>query len=457
MSPTPDAPTPRLGDHLRVAGLLGLTLLNVVPFLLWLPFFPLLTRWFRARNRRRLSAPAEPLAAPPALAADAGEGRTVFVVAGEPSGDRLAAAVVEQMRVAAPGLRVRGYGGPACAAAGVELDRDLCAHAVFGLVGVARSLGFWWGVCARTLAHFREDPPDLLLTVDFPGLNVRLARWARKRGIRTVHLVAPQIWAHTPWRSLRWRRAVDLVLATLPFEAPCLRPSGIRVAYVGHPLFEAPLEPPRGAATWPGGGPCAVELWPGSRRREVERIAPLLLEAASDVETRIPGARFVVRLAERAHEAVFERARREARRAPSRIAFATERPRHDVPLLGALSTSGTATSELAVDLVPLSVFYRLGLLEWSLGHMIVTAPWFCLVNVILGRSAVPERAFVRRRHSASVAADFLAVAADGPAWSRVRAACAEVRARLESPRVAARAAAWVLGELPGWSAPPPTS
>jgi lipid-A-disaccharide synthase len=447
MTPTPDAPRPRLGDHLRVAGLAVLTLLNVVPFLLWLPFFPILTRWFRPRVRRKLAAPPEPLATPPDVTAEVGRGRTVFVVAGERSGDQLAAAVIAQLLCVAHDLRVRGYGGPACEAAGMRLDRDLCAHAVFGIVGVVRSFGFWWRVCAETLARFRDEPPDLLLTVDFPGLNVRLARWARKRGIRTVHLVAPQVWAHTPWRVGRWRRALDLLLATLPFDPPYFRRSGIRTQYVGHPLFEAPLPPPRGAGTWPGDGACAVELWPGSRRREVERIAPLLLEAAADVEARLPDARFVVRLAEAAHEAVFDRARAEARRAPSHLAFATERPAHDAPLLGALATSGTATSELAVDLVPLSVFYRLGWIEWCLGHMVITAPWFCLVNLVLGRRAVPERAFVRRKHAASLASDFLEVAGSEAAWTAARADCEEVRRRLESPAVAERAARLLLGEL----------
>jgi lipid-A-disaccharide synthase len=445
---TVPAPRVRFVDHLRVLWLLVLTVAGGLPFLLYIPLSPLLTPWLRARGRRRLARPAPPPASPPAIDAAAAGRATVFVVAGEASGDVLAASIVRRMKAAAPGLTVRGYGGPACAAAGVALDRELTGRAVFGFFGVVWSLGFWWRVCAETLARFREAPPDLLLTVDFPGLNVRLARWARGRGIATVHVVAPQLWAHTPWRILRWRAAVDRVLATFPFEPRLFAGTGLRTTYVGHPLFEAPLPPPRGADAWPA-GEAVIELWPGSRRREIARHAAVLLEAGARIEAARPGAtHFRVRLADPAHAALFEAARARARATPTHVEAATGDVGSGPPLLGALVASGTATAELAVDLVPMCVFYRVGFVEWCFAKILVTAPYIALVNLLRGRGVVSERITFARGAGERIAADFLRTVAPEPAWTSMRAELAAVREALETPGVAERAARHVIAALP---------
>ena len=446
-STAPAAPRPRLRDHLQVCGLLGLTLLGGLPFLLYLPLSPVLTPWLRARARRKLGRGSVAPVDPPEPVAGVGGGRTVFLVAGEASGDQLASRVVRRLREQAPGLRVRGYAGPACAEAGAELDRDITENAVFGFFGVVWSLGYWWKLCAETLARFRESPPDLLLTVDFPGLNVRLARWARKRGIRTVHLVAPQLWAHTPWRIFRWRRAVDLVLATFPFAPPLFEDAGLPTVYVGHPLFQAPLPPPRGAAAVAPEAPCVIELWAGSRTRELKHHARVLVEAAADVGAALPHARFVVRLAKPEHEALFEVGRGAADRRPSDLRYHLGPASYEEPLHGALAASGTATAQLATDLVPLTVFYRVGFVEWCFARLLITAPWISLANLVLGRGLLPERLCFSPGAGADIAADYLRVAGDGTSRDRLRRGLEEVRAHLETPHVAERAARVLLGQI----------
>lgn len=441
------APRPRLVDHLRVAWLLVTSLLGAIPFALFLLASPILTPWLRARTRRRLGGePAEPTDAP--ALADLPAGATIFVVAGEASGDELAASVIRELRRRAPDVRIRGYGGPALTQAGAVLDEDIVERAVMGFFPVVASLGFWWKLCVRTLARLRDEPPDLMLTVDFPGLNVRLAGWARTRGVRTVHLVAPQIWAHTPWRVLRWRKAVDRLLATFPYEPALFEASSIPTTFVGHPLFEAPLPPSRGAARRPGEAEAVVEIWPGSRRKEIDRITPLLVEAAALVEEQHPRVCFVVRLARASLEERFRLAARAARWAPARLAFTTDPlPSHAAPLWGALATSGTATAQLAVDLVPVAIVYRLGFVSWLFAQGLVTAPFIALPNLALGRRAVPERLVWAPNAGERVARDFLAVAGTPAAFARTHADLVEVRRRLEADGVAARAAGWVLAEL----------
>ena len=308
------------------------------------------------------------------------------------------------------------------------------------------SLGTWWGVCTETLARFREDPPDVLLTVDFPGLNVRLARWAKKRGVRTVHLVAPAVWAYSRTGSSAGARALDRLLTHLPVRAAVLyENAGVPSLYVGHPLFEAPLAPPRTPEACPGGGPCRIELLPGSRRQEIRAHAKPLLDAAAALEAAFPEARFVVRLAKAEHVERFEAAAQGAARRPARLDVAVgDEASGPVPLLGALACSGTVTAELGAALVPLAILYRVTWLARLGAWAGITAPFIGLANLVAGHAVVPERLQVTSS-GRRIAEDFLRVAGDGAAWTRTREALAiDVRARLEVAGVADRAARAVL-------------
>jgi lipid-A-disaccharide synthase len=395
----------------------------------------------RRRLRRRLATTGNVDDVPARVDGAAWAGKTVFILAGEPSGDRLAAPVVGALRRLAPGVRLRGYAGPACAAQGVALDDDLTAHAVVGLIPVLKTLPTWWRVCARFHALLREQPPDLLVTVDYPGLNVRLARWARKRGVRTVHVVAPAVWAYGRVRALRWRRAVDRVLALYPHEPPLLATSGLTTLYVGHPLFEAPLPPPRTPAGLPASGELVVELLPGSRRGELLRHVPAMVEAAAEAERSHPRLGFVMRLAEERHRAAVEQHLATARARPTRLRIDVGVQPLPGPLVAALASSGTVTAELGAALVPMVVTYgvspfaRVGAALW------LTAPWFALVNLVAGREVARERLFVRQGPAgARLAADLRALLASPEAWARARADLEPVRARLEREGVAARTA-----------------
>ncbi len=280
--------------------------------------------------------------------------------------------------------------------------------------------------------------------MDFPGLNLRLARWARRRGIRTVHLVAPQTWAWAPWRVRRVRRAVDLLLVTFPFEEAVFRAAGVPTSYVGHPLFEAPLAPPRTGADPDATAP--VEIRPGSRSRDVRRQAPIALEAAALAEERVsPPPRFTVRLGSLRAEAAFRDVLARARRRPSRLEIRTDSEADAEPLRAALTTSGTSTAELAAAQVPMVVFYRASLLGRLAAAALLTTPWFAMANLLAGREVVPERLVGRGRGGASLlASDLVALLTDRARWSATRAALGAVRSRLSLPGVADRVARHVL-------------
>jgi lipid-A-disaccharide synthase len=424
-------------DHLQVLGLLVGTVLGAIPFLLHLLVSPVATPIARRRLARRLGGPAPALFEPDAPDPAAWAGKSVFVVAGEPSGDRLAGLVVRALLARAPGLRVEGFAGPEAERAGARLHRDLVEHAVVGFVAVARSLGLWWGVCAEALARFREDPPDLLLTVDFPGLNLRLARWARRRGIRTVHLVAPQTWAWAPWRLGRVRRAVDQLLVTFPFEEAVFREAGVNAAYVGHPLFETPLPAPASPERPPTDG-VWIELRPGSRRKELGRQGPIVLDAAKRIAASRPGTRFLVRLASARSETLFRDLLARHRGLPGlemRVGAGREEP----AFAAALTTSGTSTAELAVAQVPMAVFYRVSALGRLAARLLVTSPFVALPNLLAGRRIVSER-LVGRGGGARLAEDVLGLLSDPSRWRESRADLGRIRASVGHPAVADRVA-----------------
>ena len=305
-----------------------------------------------------------------------------------------------------------------------------------GFWAVVRSLGFWWRLCAEFLARLREEPPDVLLTVDFPGLNLRLARWARARGVRAVHLVAPQTWAWAPWRSRRLARAADRLLVTFPFEPAVFRDAGVAATYVGHPLFEAPLPPPRTPEALPSEP--LVELRPGSRRRDVRRQGPIVLDAAARLAERVPGVRFAVRLA--SPRAAGEWGRLDDKRAWHDCRRSEEDPGE---VAAAITTSGTSTAELAAALVPMVVFYRVSPLGRVGKALLVTSPFVAMANLLAGRGVVPER-LVSRGGGAALGDEAAALLADPVRWRATRDALVPVRERLAHPGVADRIARAVL-------------
>lgn len=444
---SPGAPRPRFADQLRVALLLLMTIAGVVPFVLHVLVSPIVTPLARRRIRRLLGRASDPTEAEAALDPAALAGKTLFVVAGESSGDRLAARVVSALRAGAPGLRVRGYGGPALAAAGATLDRSIVDHAVVGVVAVVASLPTWWRLCTHALAVFREAPPDVVLTVDFPGLNFRLARWAKKRGIRVVHLVAPQTWAWAPWRTGRVRRAVDRLLVTFPFEKAIFDDAGIDTAYVGHPLFEAPLPSPR-TGDAPRIPAPRIELRPGSRRRDVRRQAPIVLDAAERLVERFPDAELVVRLASERASGAFEAARR-GRRPNANLRV--EGGAWDGPVDAALTTSGTSTAELAAALVPMVVFYRVSPLGRLGKALLVTSPYIAMANLLAGREAVPER-LVGAGGGRRLGDELADLLESSVRWRAMRGDLEGVRGRIAREHVAARAARAIFASPAGGGA-----
>lgn len=428
-----------------------------VPFLPRLVRAPFTGRRDRARTVELLRAgagvrPAEPAADPAARGTTPG-GRPlrILLVAGEPSGDLYAADLATALLRLRPDARIDGIGGPRMAAAGVAVRHDLVSDPVMGVWPVVRKAPAFFRLYRDVVAEFEQDPPDVVVGVDYPGLNLRLARAARRRGVPFVVYVAPQVWAWAPWRTRRLARDAARVLPILPFEQAIFEASGVRASYVGHPLFAHIAARPGDAAyraRLRGGpeSPPLVALLPGSRRSEVRANLPLLLAAARRAAEARPGLRFVVPLAnERLRVAV------EAGLRDSGIAADVAPPDHSDDAMAAacaaVTVSGTATLHLAAHGVPAVIVYRTSAASRVIARLLLVSPWIGLPNLLAGEEILPE---------------FLAGDADGPRIGdallrllpggddagRAAASLAALRARLTVDGVPDRAARWVLASIP---------
>lgn len=294
---------------------------------------------------------------------EGGRSGPVFaLVAGELSGDLLGAALITALRARHPHARFYGVAGPCMIAAGCEAIASIEALSLMGLAEVLPALPRLFRLRAALVARFAADRPEVVIGIDAPDFNLGLERRLRQRGLRTVHLVSPSVWAWRPGRVKGIARSVDLMLCLLPFEPAFYADHGLRAEFIGHPLADelnADVSPAQGRAALglPQNGPL-VAILPGSRGGEVERLAEPFVRAAAWLRVRVPGLRFVTPVA------------RPALRERLQQAIAGHAPQLDWTLLdgrsreamqaadAVLLASGTATLECLLLDRPMVVAYR---------------------------------------------------------------------------------------------------
>ena len=221
----------------------------------------------------------------------------IFFSVGEPSGDLHGANLIRELRARHGGLQAVGFGGPKMAEAGCELHEDLTRLAVMWFARVLLNIHRFYGLLRHAKRYFRQQRPDAVVLIDYPGFNWHIARAAKRAGIPVFYYGTPQLWAWAPWRIKKMRRDVDHVLCKLPFEEPWYRQQGCHATYVGHPYFDE-LRARKLDERFLGrishdAGPL-VTILPGSRTQEVTHNLRWFLKAANLIRHRVPGVRFAV-------------------------------------------------------------------------------------------------------------------------------------------------------------------
>ncbi len=315
------------------------------------------------------------------------------MVAGEASGDLLAGLLLGGMKARWPGMTAAGIGGPKMAAHGFEAWWPHHKLAVRGYVEVLRHYREIVGIRDRLTTRLLNDKPDAFIGVDAPDFNLHLETQLKAQGIKSIHFVSPSIWAWRGDRIEKIRRAVDHVLCVFPFEPAIYAKHGIAASYVGHPLADAiPLDVPRAASRAALGlsdADTVVALLPGSRRSEIEYIAPRLLAAAAEMHRKRPGLRFVLPVVPGLHAMVEPMRSRCAPGTPIELLHG-----HSHEALAAcdvtLVASGTATLEAALFKRPMVIAYAMNWISWQMMKRMKYQPWVGLPNILLNDFAVPE-------------------------------------------------------------------
>jgi lipid-A-disaccharide synthase len=359
---------------------------------------------------------------------------TIFLSAGEPSGDLHGAGLARALRAAIPGVRLLGLGGSRMAAEGVELMAELDDLAVMGFAEVVSRLPYFLRLRRRVFDTLDTAGVDLVLPIDYPGFNLRLARRARSRGIPVLYYIAPQVWAWHASRARDLARDASRVAVILPFEEEFLRGSGAAAEFVGHPLLEIP-PPAQERAEWCRSAGLDPErpvlaLFPGSRPQEVARHLVPFEAAAAEVSARLPGTQPVIGASPDLDAAVFAGTRWPLSRDPRELLHFAD---------AALVKSGTTTLEAALSGTPLVVAYRMNPLSFLIARRLVRVPHIALANLVADARVVPE--FVQDQATPTALADALVpLLHPSKERDRQRAGLRRVRERLGEKPAATRVA-----------------
>lgn len=373
----------------------------------------------------------------------------IFISAGETSGDRHAADLIYALRAREPRVEVYGFGGRAMAAAGAVVDTSLSDAPIIGVAGVASRLVHFHRLIRDTAAQLKATRTDVLVLVDYPGFNLRLAEAARSAGIKTAYYIGPQVWAWGAGRIEKIKRHVDLLLVVFEFERELYERSGVPARFVGHPLLDQLDFNPDPAFRRRHGldqeAPL-LGLFPGSRPSEIDRLYPVMLAAGARMQASRPGLQWACAAAPGIPLEAYERHQAEAGARIAVVQDATHSLMKSADL--ALVASGTATLETALLGTPLLVMYKTDFVTYLLGRLLIRIPNIGLVNVVASKQIAPE--FIQGRCRADlVSAAALAYLGQSSLKQSFAAVARELRLKLGQPGAAARAATavWELARL----------
>jgi len=312
--------------------------------------------------------------------------------AGESSGDRHAAHMFLELKSLHPGIEGLGMGGAAMREAGIDIRFDSSNIGVIGVVEVLKHYREIRQALKQMQYLLVDERPDLLVCVDYKEFNFKLAKFAKSIGVKVLFYVSPQVWAWRPGRVKQYGRVIDRMAVIFPFETAYYEAENVPVSYVGHPSidkvhprytkhedlerFGLDVERP------------VIGLVPGSRKQEIERLLPVMLDAASIVLFRVPGAQFILPQAQSVSD---ELLRSYLDRSELAIKVIKNETYDAVQCCTAIMTSsGTATLEIALLQVPMVIVYKLSELTYWLGRLLVKTPFIGLPNIVAGKAVVKE-------------------------------------------------------------------
>jgi len=371
----------------------------------------------------------------------------IMILAGEPSGDIHGGHLCRELKNISPGIQLFGMGGPKMEEAGFEVVHRIGETGVVGFWEVYKELGKYWKIFKKMVAVMEERRPDAVILIDYPGFNIRFARKAHQLGIKVYYYISPQLWAWGQWRIKKIRRYVDKMLVIFPFEKEFYNSHGIEAEFIGHPLIgtlnldlsKEECQKHLGITSSP-----VIGLLPGSRRGEIEKIMPILIETAKILQEKIPEAKFILPIASIELRPLIEDQLKQ-----TSVKIRTREGSGKEIIVASdllILASGTVTLEASVYLTPMIIVYKISFFSWLMGKILIKIPFIGLVNIVRGQKIIPEFIQYQARPEA-VAQAGLEILTQPKIRERMIGELKIVRDKLGRPGAATRAAAVITNSL----------
>lgn len=314
--------------------------------------------------------------------------KNILIITGEPSGDIRAGELLKELKKLLPDVSFWGIGGDSMESEGVELTQHIRDLSLVGAVEVIKSLPKIREQYTHLTEAVKMRKPHLAILIDYPGFNLRVAKFLKEQNIPVIYYIIPQVWAWGRWRIKTLKRCVSKALVLFKFEEVLLKKSGVECEFVGHPLVDKTLL--ESASSRPfSSDRVTVSLLPGSRKSEISRIFPVMLEAAKILKKEIKGIRFIVAESSNVNKALYDELISKYKELPiSRVKDNTFKALKESDF--AIVTSGTATLEAAITEKPMVITYKAPLVTALLYFLLREVKCIGLVNVIAGKKIVPE-------------------------------------------------------------------
>ena len=368
-------------------------------------------------------------------------GRTILISAGETSGDIHGAGLVAELKKKCGGYDFVGLGGEQLKSEGVQLFYHCRDLAALGFLEVAARIKFFIGVKNEITRYLTENRPDLVVLVDYPGLNLKIAEEAHKLNIPVVYFIMPQVWAWKPKRVIALKNYCRLLISILPFEVDFFKKHDTKIEYVGHPLIDV-IPPPRTRKEvrffleLPN-DMRLLALLPGSRQQEIERNLPVMVNTFRKLTKRFENLDGVIIKAPDLDRKLYQKTAGEL---PPNLEITDQHKYEYIQASNcALVASGTATLETALCLTPAVVMYRTTFLTYLLARMFIKIDSIALANLVAQEKVFPELVQFRAR-SKSIAYELRKYLEDPDYNELVRSKLSNVRDRLKPKGAYARAA-----------------
>ncbi|MBF0409610.1 MAG: lipid-A-disaccharide synthase [Candidatus Riflebacteria bacterium] len=371
----------------------------------------------------------------------------IFMAAGEQSGDLHGSLILAELKKLDPTIVAEGIGGPMMEKQGFKCLHSIDELGVIGFVEVVSNLGRLLKIFGDAKRHFRENKPDMLILIDYPGFNVRLAQAAKACGIKVLYYICPQVWAWNPGRTAKIADTIDEAVVVFQFEVDIWKKTGTKVNWFGHPLVgivESRISASQLREELEITDGPLISLLPGSRSQEIYYILPLLLDTAEKILLKKPRARFLLPMAASIDESKI-RPHLSGRSLP--ITLMRDQTYESILASDlALVASGTATLETALLGTPMIIVYQTNFLTSILSKFLIQAPHIGLPNVIAGEKIVPE--YLRWQFQPEpLAAEAISILENDEMQKIMREKLSKVREKLGDPGAAERVARHILNQL----------